>query len=478
MICPMLSALKPTDDAGRPVNRECIYEECRFFNVEQRDCNLMVASRAMLRMAEKGPETGATWQPPPLAEMDRRLTEVRKDLLNSSLEVQGVVREAGLAILAKIDAGDGGVAGIQEALTRRLEASESSLGALVDRRLGEVQRAVEGAVARRPEDGVGAIATRVEELVGAAARRLEDSLNATTKRLEETIGAIARRQEEGIGAVAKRLEDTGGAFAGGDAVVAQLLAQMNALTELQQKVAERLLEEMSLVGANARKLEQALSAVDKKLDRAGEEGLQLSQLVTLVKGQAEKTHASLRTINEGNRAVIQAIETQLQRDQTDLARRRREEAIECNNQGVVLYYRGALEAAHGAFRQAADLVPDYAEAHNNLGLVLSKLGRGNEAVEAFQEALRLDPKMGEVYNNLGFLYHTTSQFEKAVEMYDQALQNAADSSVAYTNLGNSFYKMKQPEKAVAAWRRAVELDPMNENARRGLRMFQQDAGSN
>jgi hypothetical protein len=38
--------------------------------------------------------------------------------------------------------------------------------------------------------------------------------------------------------------------------------------------------------------------------------------------------------------------------------------------------------------------------------------------------------------------------------------------------------MKQSEKAVEAWRRAVELDPMNESARRGLTMFQQEAGAN
>jgi len=30
------------------------------------------------------------------------------------------------------------------------------------------------------------------------------------------------------------------------------------------------------------------------------------------------------------------------------------------------------------------------------------------------------------------------------------------------------------DKAVEAWTRALDLDPMNENARRGLRMFQQE----
>ena len=74
--------------------------------------------------------------------------------------------------------------------------------------------------------------------------------------------------------------------------------------------------------------------------------------------------------------------------------------------------------------------------------------------------------------------NTSGKFDRAVQMFGQAIQNSADSSVAYTNLGNSFYKMKQAEKAVEAWRRALELDPMNENARRSLRMFQQDPGNN
>src|SRR5262249_55396532 len=151
----------------------------------------------------------------------------------------------------------------------------------------------------------------------------------------------------------------------------------------------------------------------------------------LVKGQSEKTHAALRGLHDGNRAVIQAVETQLQRDQADLARRQREEAEVCNNRGVGLYYRGALDAALAAFRRAVELLPDYAEAHNNLGLVLSRMGQEEEATRAFQEALRIDPAMAEVYNNLGFMYHTTGKFDRAVQMFGQAIQNSADSSVAY-----------------------------------------------
>src|SRR5439155_17170137 len=93
MICPMLSALKPTDDRGNPVDRECIYENCRFFNVELRDCNLMVASRAMMKMAETGPSAAPGPPTVALADMERRFTEVARGLLQSSMEVQEIVRQ-------------------------------------------------------------------------------------------------------------------------------------------------------------------------------------------------------------------------------------------------------------------------------------------------------------------------------------------------------------------------------------------------
>ncbi|OLE65377.1 MAG: hypothetical protein AUG03_05010 [Acidobacteria bacterium 13_1_20CM_2_68_14] len=444
MICPMLSALKPTDDHGNPVDRECIYDNCRFFNQQQRDCNLMMASRAMLKMAEQGPQAAApALSPTALTDMERRLTDVGKGLLHSSMEVIEVIRHAGQESIGKVTE-------VGTSLTQRFQGLELQL------KTGPHD--FETRLAAGLNEVEARIAARLQENDGRIAAVLEESEARTAQGLQAYLGEI------GVGATA--------------AAASQSLDQLAAITDLQQKVAERLLEEMSLLSANARKLEQALAAIDKKADKSADESLQISQQLLLVKGQSEKTHAALRGLHEGNRAVIQAVETQLQRDQADLSRRRQEEAEECNNRGVSLYYRGALEAALAAFRRAIELVPEYAEAHNNLGLVLSKLGQEKEATEAFQEALRLDPGMAEVYNNLGFMYHTSGKFDRAAEMFGQAIQSSTDSAVAYTNLGNSFYKMKQPEKAVEAWRRALELDPMNENARRCLRMFQQDPGNN
>ena len=475
MICPMLSALKPIDDNGQPVNRECIYEECRFFNVEQRDCTLMMASRAMLLVAAPGaPRAASGATGAELLDMERRLTELGKGLLHSSLEVQGVVREAGQATIGRVaEAGD--------ALSRTVSETGDSISRRVAETGESLAKQVAGIAERLgagPQELEARLATSLQELEGRVMAGRMESEARLAERLQASIAEMRAILQQTLAPLQARLDEQSRGVGVTAAATSQSLEQLQAIGELQQKIADRVLEELALVSATSAKLEQAVASLDKKMDRAADESLQISQLMTLVKGQAEKTHAALRTINEGNRAVIQAVETQLKRDQADLSRRSREEAQECNNRGVALYYRSAYEAAQAAFRQAIHLLPDYAEAHNNLGLVLSKLGQEAEAVQVFQEALRLDPAMGEVYNNLGFLYHTTSHFDRAVEMFGQAIQNSSDSAVAYANLGNSLYKMKQPEKAVEAWRRALELDPMNEPARRSLRMFQQDATNN
>lgn len=466
MICPMLSALKPTDENGQPVNRECIYEECRFFNVEQRDCNLMMASRAMLLVA--GPGAPRPGTPPggtgtELVDMERRLTELGKGLLHSNLEVQSVVREAGQATIGRVtETGD--------SLSKKVSETGESLA----KQVAEIA----GRLGAGPQELEARLATSLQELEERVMAGRMESETRLAERLQASIAEMRAILGQTLAPLQARLDEQSRGVGVTAAATSQSLEQLQAIGDLQQKIADRVLEELALVSATSAKLEQAVASLDKKMDRAANESLEISQLMTLVKGQAEKTHAALRTINEGNRNVIQAVETQLKRDQADLTRRGREEAQECNNRGVALYYRGAFEAAQAAFRQAIHLLPDYAEAHNNLGLVLSKLGQEAEAVQVFQEALRLDPAMSEIYNNLGFLYHTTSHFDRAVEMFGQAIQNSSDSAVAYANLGNSLYKMKQPEKAVEAWRRALELDPMNEPARRSLRMFQQDATHN
>src|SRR5881628_1305132 len=249
MICPMLSALKPTDDYGNPVDRECIYDNCRFFNQQQRDCNLMMASRAMLKMAEQGPQAAApALSPTALTDMERRLTDVGKGLLHSSMEVIEVIRHAGQESIGKVTE-------VGTSLTQRFQGLELQL------KTG-------------PHDFETRLAAGLDESEARTAQGLQAYLGEMRATFDETMGRVQARLEEqgrGVGATA--------------AAASQSLDQLAAITDLQQKVAERLLEEMSLLSANARKLEQMLASIDKKLGKSADEGLQISQQLLLVKGQ-------------------------------------------------------------------------------------------------------------------------------------------------------------------------------------------------
>lgn len=487
LLCPMLSALKPEDEDGRPVDRGCIYEQCRFFNVDEKDCSLMMASNAMLRMADDASKRAQQdeAQPSGFVEVDKRIEDAEKrfeevggELRRAVEKLQESVHESSESLTDRVTSIVSGQEALESSVLKRLDESDGRqdgdlparleetarrITEHIDRRLDETARTVTEQVDRRIEESMRGLMDPVRERLGEVEKMMAESVGPLRSALEEQSITFATRQDDAMRTMSETASTT-----------SQLKSQVDEVLATQRKAAEKVLEELSLVGATMQKLEHVSAVIDGKIDAFASEGMNLSQVITLVKGDTERTYAALRKINEGSQAVLDAIQAQMQRDQQELKHKRRDEAQNLNNRGVVLYYRGALEAAVGSFRQSAHLNPEYAEAYNNLGLALSKLGRGEEAVEAFQNALKIDPKMGEVYNNLGFLYHTSAQFERAVEMFGQAIENAADTSIAYTNLGNSFYKLQQPDRALQAWKRALEFDPMNENARRGLRMFQQD----
>ncbi len=153
---------------------------------------------------------------------------------------------------------------------------------------------------------------------------------------------------------------------------------------------------------------------------------------------------------------------------------RQEAAREHNNRGVVFFHRGAREAAARAFEKAVELDPDYAEAYNNLGLVYTELQRTEHAVQAFTRAIALRPEIAEARNNLGLLYYSNLDYAKATEMFRQALEEGCrDRSMVYTNFGNSLYQLERYPEALSAWEKALALNPLNRNARKGLSLLKQ-----
>lgn len=377
-----------------------------------------------------------------------------------------------------------------EALRAGFDASRTTISSLPD----ELRRFRETALdAQDRLSGLKEAVAPLKDLVSQSAAASQSGASALAALREETRaipGALRTAREEMEAALRRQGEEHSQLLReiGGKMLeeISLLLVETRrtpqspeALTGLSREIAEirsAQKEAQKALGRLRDLLEQnpsaelALSAIQQIQEQNDGTAKQLSRLEEVV----QRGETEIQRMKDSHRSVVQAFESQRQLASEEEERVRQRAAQEHNNRGVLLYYRGALEGAEASFRKAVDVLPAYAEAWNNLGLVLSRQGKPDDAAAAFQKAIEIDPQMGEVYNNLGFLYHTSLQYDKALEMFNQALQSSSDSAVAYTNLGNTYYKLNRHAQAISAWKRAVELDPLNENARRCLRMYQQE----
>ena len=198
----------------------------------------------------------------------------------------------------------------------------------------------------------------------------------------------------------------------------------------------------------------------------------LEQPVNALREEMDRIQTKMQETTAVLERALAVIEDHRRREEEREGGERIDEARECNARGMALCHREMYEAAETAFGRAIELDPGMAEAHNNLGIALSRLGRSDEAAAAFEKALGLRPDLASAMNNLGYLCHESMEFEKAADLFRRAALKGTDASIAYTNLGNALYRQDRRSEAVEAWKRALETDPLNENAARSLRMFE------
>ncbi|HVN76274.1 MAG TPA: tetratricopeptide repeat protein [Thermoanaerobaculaceae bacterium] len=136
--------------------------------------------------------------------------------------------------------------------------------------------------------------------------------------------------------------------------------------------------------------------------------------------------------------------------------------------------RGKLDAAIKEYKRAVDQVPSDTNALNRLGDLLVRVARIPEAIEVYQRIAehfaqdgfflksiaiykkvnRLDPRRTETYERLADLY------------FKQGL--IVEGRQQLVTLADWFLRSKQPQEAVRVYRRLVELEPSNFQARAKL----------
>jgi tetratricopeptide (TPR) repeat protein len=119
------------------------------------------------------------------------------------------------------------------------------------------------------------------------------------------------------------------------------------------------------------------------------------------------------------------------------------------------------------------LRPDDANLFQLLGKLLRERGRREEARMAFERSIALDPNDPWTHLYLGNWHYTQEDFLVAIESFSRAAKLLPNSAVGFWCLANAHEALGQIELADANYRKAVEVEPRDKQARRQLRAWQE-----
>ncbi|MFP2913456.1 tetratricopeptide repeat protein, partial [Pyxidicoccus sp. 3LFB2] len=125
-----------------------------------------------------------------------------------------------------------------------------------------------------------------------------------------------------------------------------------------------------------------------------------------------------------------------------------------------VYYReGKHELSRMVLENARAIDATDAATHNALGLVYLALKARPQALEAFKEAARLRPDFAEARNNFGAMLNEAQDYPAAVAELEAAVRAAPDFASARLNLGNAYRGQGDFERARAEYEQVLKLRP-------------------
>ena len=135
--------------------------------------------------------------------------------------------------------------------------------------------------------------------------------------------------------------------------------------------------------------------------------------------------------------------------------------------GRALARRGNFAAAITHLRRAAEGNPDDFWVHFELAKTWQRMGSTRAAIKAYQLALAIEPKVVGL-TALGSAYLQEGNTAAAVPLLEDALARDPGNADVQINLGYAALLEGRPADAVGHYRRALQLRPGSEPARRGL----------
>lgn len=139
--------------------------------------------------------------------------------------------------------------------------------------------------------------------------------------------------------------------------------------------------------------------------------------------------------------------------------------------GRLLAQKGDFAGAVGPLDKAARALPGSAEAQAIAGLAFVQTRQPEQAVPVYKKAVELDPKNVDYRSNYGLVLAMAGKHEEAAAELKKVIATPGYKDVAgYANLGYVYRTMKpaRTDEAIAAYKKAMEIDPKNEQVPLGL----------
>jgi tetratricopeptide (TPR) repeat protein len=143
-----------------------------------------------------------------------------------------------------------------------------------------------------------------------------------------------------------------------------------------------------------------------------------------------------------------------------------------------LIENGWYEAAISAFKKIVEAYPEKAIAYQELGALYYKLGQTENALFSYRQAMQLQPENIDAQKNLAdFYYAELGQAEEALKIYENILAVASDDVQTLLLTGHINVSLNRFEAAKEKYRRVLEIEPWNADARQYLEALEkQGAG--
>jgi tetratricopeptide (TPR) repeat protein len=136
--------------------------------------------------------------------------------------------------------------------------------------------------------------------------------------------------------------------------------------------------------------------------------------------------------------------------------------------GCAFQREGKLDEAEYYCRRAAQLSPNYADAHNNLALVLKLQGKLDEAADQYRLALQCPLKDAIIHYNLGNTLQSLGKFDEAITQYLEALKINPEHAYSHNNLANALSALGRHDEAADHYQQALKIKPLYPEAYNNL----------